>query len=904
VIAPAIAHADHALDAEGSQSGSTRGAHDRGASRPERRLPRPRPSQVPVVVDDPALEAEANTAAGLRSAQRPLAYRDASPRVGAAVAAGGGVPLAAEVRDELEQRLGRDLGSVRVHSNAAADAAAADLDAAAFTSGRHLFFRSGRFAPQTRRGRRLLQHELTHAFQRPAVAEALGRPAVLTQTVATEEAIHTQSGTVQAEPPPPPLVTVDELNYAFFFTGGPYGESAREFLGRYYADHVQVAVSSFEEMFDRIWADTRQPPLPDHRRHVQEIVLVTHANAAGGMRISLTRGDLATPAAQRRFFTPWDLADLQSEFRRGLHRRFRQRRRELVGTVIDENTNVVVRGCNFGQSADAMDALRSLFGGHEPVWAPTVYQGYEVRTASSFPHHSPEEAYDFLVQQGYLPPELQPTPDEQKADYIRRVFGTGRGDFSIPAEFFVVDEETHAQLVRMMGEHRGTSAEAEPLKARDDVVVPSRGEHWALSEGTGTDPELDGLSSAELETRARALMNPYRPQNAAMLQRLRRAWEWRTSEEFARTGVLPGDPHDPLAGLPPENIFGDSNVIAGDAARYPGPRVRWPDTFETETLPYSRPTDSHADARTFVDPATGEAAEDTQLTIPTTTPRPVQDVPTSGTSSAAATTPHVGRGEGGAATTGPPARRPTREQIAQARDFGNKGRPASVQQREQEQHPVDESTPTTDPTLDAILNRQPQDGGHFWDILDLSMSGYSGLSGMPILADALEGTAIGVSMEIVGLLEPLISAVGLAVTIGDADDAQRVGAQRLGVRLGLEYALLRARGSGGRLSAGQLEAAVGNDPRLLAQITYSYPLGPDGVLEQFRIGLAAAAGAANAAMARAEAILRRRAAATGGSVDEASMAEAIEVARVDAVAQIYRGAVNRLTPRAASPAPE
>lgn len=65
----------------------------------------------------------------------------------------------------MESRFGRDLGQVRVHTDASAAESARRIDAAAYTVGDHVVFDSGRFAPHTTQGRRLLAHELTHVVQ-------------------------------------------------------------------------------------------------------------------------------------------------------------------------------------------------------------------------------------------------------------------------------------------------------------------------------------------------------------------------------------------------------------------------------------------------------------------------------------------------------------------------------------------------------------------------------------------------------------------------------------------------------------------------------------------------------------------------------------------------------------------
>jgi Domain of unknown function (DUF4157) len=76
-----------------------------------------------------------------------------------------GQPLEPALRNDMEQRFGHDFSGVRVHSGALAEQSARDVQAHAYTAGTSVVFGAGRYAPQTRAGRRLLAHELTHVVQ-------------------------------------------------------------------------------------------------------------------------------------------------------------------------------------------------------------------------------------------------------------------------------------------------------------------------------------------------------------------------------------------------------------------------------------------------------------------------------------------------------------------------------------------------------------------------------------------------------------------------------------------------------------------------------------------------------------------------------------------------------------------
>lgn len=78
---------------------------------------------------------------------------------------GAGEPLDAQTRVFFEQRLEADLAGVRIHTDAAADKAAKQIQARAFTYGRHIAFANGQYQPGSNEGRRLLAHELAHVQQ-------------------------------------------------------------------------------------------------------------------------------------------------------------------------------------------------------------------------------------------------------------------------------------------------------------------------------------------------------------------------------------------------------------------------------------------------------------------------------------------------------------------------------------------------------------------------------------------------------------------------------------------------------------------------------------------------------------------------------------------------------------------
>jgi hypothetical protein len=78
---------------------------------------------------------------------------------------GSGQPLEPAVCEAMEVGFSQDFGDVRIHTGPAAAEEAGRMRAQAFTAGSEIFFGAGRYQPNSREGRTLLAHELTHVVQ-------------------------------------------------------------------------------------------------------------------------------------------------------------------------------------------------------------------------------------------------------------------------------------------------------------------------------------------------------------------------------------------------------------------------------------------------------------------------------------------------------------------------------------------------------------------------------------------------------------------------------------------------------------------------------------------------------------------------------------------------------------------
>ncbi len=108
-----------------------------------------------------------------RYAGRSAARQDAALDSVGYVLSSPGRQLEPALRQDMEQRFGNDFSRVRVHSDAAAQRSAREVDALAYTVGHDVVFAAGEFAPYSTRGQRLLAHELTHVVQQTALPDSV-----------------------------------------------------------------------------------------------------------------------------------------------------------------------------------------------------------------------------------------------------------------------------------------------------------------------------------------------------------------------------------------------------------------------------------------------------------------------------------------------------------------------------------------------------------------------------------------------------------------------------------------------------------------------------------------------------------------------------------------------------------
>ncbi|EOD65553.1 DUF4157 domain-containing protein [Amycolatopsis vancoresmycina] len=81
------------------------------------------------------------------------------------VGSGGGAPLDAATRTDMESRFAADFSDVRVHTDGAAHDSAKSVNAQAYTVGSNIVFQRDKYDPASDSGKHMLAHELTHVVQ-------------------------------------------------------------------------------------------------------------------------------------------------------------------------------------------------------------------------------------------------------------------------------------------------------------------------------------------------------------------------------------------------------------------------------------------------------------------------------------------------------------------------------------------------------------------------------------------------------------------------------------------------------------------------------------------------------------------------------------------------------------------
>lgn len=83
----------------------------------------------------------------------------------------GGKSMDTQTKSEMESGFGADFSHVNIHTDTDAQQMSQDIGAQAFTHGNDIYFNEGKYDPNSKQGKHLLAHELTHTIQQKGMVQ-------------------------------------------------------------------------------------------------------------------------------------------------------------------------------------------------------------------------------------------------------------------------------------------------------------------------------------------------------------------------------------------------------------------------------------------------------------------------------------------------------------------------------------------------------------------------------------------------------------------------------------------------------------------------------------------------------------------------------------------------------------
>jgi hypothetical protein len=113
-----------------------------------------------------------------------------------------GSPLPATARTQMENSVGADFSTVRIHTGQQGHDANSSIGARAFTHGNDIYFANSQFNPNTKTGQHLLAHELTHTLQQGASSRRNNSVTILQRQESSSSSALSSSHFIDARGPP------------------------------------------------------------------------------------------------------------------------------------------------------------------------------------------------------------------------------------------------------------------------------------------------------------------------------------------------------------------------------------------------------------------------------------------------------------------------------------------------------------------------------------------------------------------------------------------------------------------------------------------------------------------------------------------------------------------------------
>ncbi|WP_437823689.1 eCIS core domain-containing protein [Tenacibaculum mesophilum] len=83
----------------------------------------------------------------------------------------GGKKMDGQTKSEMESGFGADFSHVNIHNDSEAAQMSQEIGAQAFTHGNNIYFNEGKYNPNSKEGKHLLAHELTHTIQQKGMVQ-------------------------------------------------------------------------------------------------------------------------------------------------------------------------------------------------------------------------------------------------------------------------------------------------------------------------------------------------------------------------------------------------------------------------------------------------------------------------------------------------------------------------------------------------------------------------------------------------------------------------------------------------------------------------------------------------------------------------------------------------------------
>ena len=292
-------------------------------------------------VSDP-LEAEADRIAdqisagsNLRGTGAESSNASLSPGTTNGALADSGRPLESGLRQKMEQRLGYDFGRVRIHADDEAARAAAAKQARAYTVDNNIVFGSGKFAPDTVEGSRLLAHELVHVVQQ--------RGGSATPTQQTPIHLRTAPGTVQMDKDPSAVGGISEgpvLTVVIRAPDDKYTQNVTDYVRNTLNDPNIIEVDNIQEVFPYL-EKIKQSKGPKLKR----IRLIAHGSTIGGIKMKLPGKE------KREFVNPAELEKMAQD----------KNLQTIAQGAMESDATVEFYGCYVGGSTTSEAAISTMF---------------------------------------------------------------------------------------------------------------------------------------------------------------------------------------------------------------------------------------------------------------------------------------------------------------------------------------------------------------------------------------------------------------------------------------------------------------------------------------------------------------------------------------------------------------